>query len=550
MVEVAGATDPSLRTDLAAPSGASLVGYLPAGAGAVATTVQGKLRETVSVFDFLPADQIALIKAYNSVGQDAAIITEAVMAAATANTRAVFFPKGLYLHTGLHFNETDHNRIQLIGEGYRKTQLLCTSAGSNSISMTATTAFFVDAVIMDLTITGDNTNGAGIYGNGIANYTFVDVYVEKQGSHGIHLTDTGTPASGSYGGYITRARCAGNTGDGYYHVGTSGSSQANASYAENCEFQGNANGATIWGMGIHIHNCTIQGNTGKGIRVQNFLTAGPVYSAIGVSIKNNYFESNYGGHIYIKTDGTTSGYLLQLSVEDNVGYQNLTTIGVGYKAFEIDSGSQQSEVQKLTYKSNNWTFAGGTPTVQADFGGNLGADCVVIIPNSASSGQAYSYLTSRLASFVNFGLAKVLYSKNYCANGWFGAKGSGIAYSSATKSDNITVSGSTCDYAINVPYMADLQYITLPVETDSTNYSITFALKTRSDSSTAAHSNLIVPVISGNGSSLIVTSHISSYTASSRITSANCDMYLRIVVTITTPGTYFYIGNPSVWFNN
>lgn len=38
--------------DLAAPSGSSLVGYMPAGTGAVATTVQSKLRESVSVKDF------------------------------------------------------------------------------------------------------------------------------------------------------------------------------------------------------------------------------------------------------------------------------------------------------------------------------------------------------------------------------------------------------------------------------------------------------------------------------------------------------------------
>ena len=39
-------------TALAASSGSSLVGYLPSGTGAVATTVQTKLRESVSVLDF------------------------------------------------------------------------------------------------------------------------------------------------------------------------------------------------------------------------------------------------------------------------------------------------------------------------------------------------------------------------------------------------------------------------------------------------------------------------------------------------------------------
>lgn len=63
----------SLRADLAASSGASLVGFLQAGAGAVATTVQSKLRECVSVRDFgavgdgITDDRPALERAINSV---------------------------------------------------------------------------------------------------------------------------------------------------------------------------------------------------------------------------------------------------------------------------------------------------------------------------------------------------------------------------------------------------------------------------------------------------------------------------------------------------
>ena len=41
-----------INSDLVASSGSSLVGYLPAGTGAVAATVQSKLRETVSVKNF------------------------------------------------------------------------------------------------------------------------------------------------------------------------------------------------------------------------------------------------------------------------------------------------------------------------------------------------------------------------------------------------------------------------------------------------------------------------------------------------------------------
>lgn len=51
-IVVGDSADVSLRTDLAAAGGASLITYAPAGTGAVATTVQSKLRETVSVKDF------------------------------------------------------------------------------------------------------------------------------------------------------------------------------------------------------------------------------------------------------------------------------------------------------------------------------------------------------------------------------------------------------------------------------------------------------------------------------------------------------------------
>jgi hypothetical protein len=71
--------------DLLAPSGSNSVGYLPAGAGAVASTVQTKLRESVSVKDF------------GAVGDGVADDTAAIQAAITAGAgKSVFFPSGKY----------------------------------------------------------------------------------------------------------------------------------------------------------------------------------------------------------------------------------------------------------------------------------------------------------------------------------------------------------------------------------------------------------------------------------------------------------------------
>jgi len=77
----------NLAADLAASSGSSLVGYLPEGTGAVATTVQAKLRESVSVKDF------------GAVGDGVTDDTVALIAAAAAlqNGQTLDFVGGTYL---------------------------------------------------------------------------------------------------------------------------------------------------------------------------------------------------------------------------------------------------------------------------------------------------------------------------------------------------------------------------------------------------------------------------------------------------------------------
>ena len=89
----------SLRTDLALSSGSSLVGFLPAGTGAVATTVQSKLRESVSVQDF------------GAVGDGVTDDTAAIQAA-WDDGRTVIHPFGDYVFTQL----TIPSNRTLIGE--------------------------------------------------------------------------------------------------------------------------------------------------------------------------------------------------------------------------------------------------------------------------------------------------------------------------------------------------------------------------------------------------------------------------------------------------
>jgi hypothetical protein len=72
-----------ILASLAAPNGSSLVGFIASGAEAVATTVQTKLRETVSVKDF------------GAVGDGFADDTAAIVNA-IAQGGEIFFPRGIY----------------------------------------------------------------------------------------------------------------------------------------------------------------------------------------------------------------------------------------------------------------------------------------------------------------------------------------------------------------------------------------------------------------------------------------------------------------------
>lgn len=94
-----------LFSDLTASSGSSLVGYLPTGVGAVATDVQSKLRESVSVLDFGA-----------SPSASAAVNRAAIQAALDATTEggSVYIPNGIYqINDALIINKA----ITVYGDG-------------------------------------------------------------------------------------------------------------------------------------------------------------------------------------------------------------------------------------------------------------------------------------------------------------------------------------------------------------------------------------------------------------------------------------------------
>jgi hypothetical protein len=128
-----------VRTELAASSGSSLIGFLQAGTGAVATNVQAALRRTVWVEDFLPAN-------FNYATDDAAPYIQAAIAASGEvrfEDKTYLIDSPIYLVSGK----------ALIGQGSLQTRIrkrtTAVGVGSNTARGGAVTdTYAVNAIFI------------------------------------------------------------------------------------------------------------------------------------------------------------------------------------------------------------------------------------------------------------------------------------------------------------------------------------------------------------------------------------------------------------------
>ena len=142
----------SALTTLSASNGSSLVGYVQSGTGAVATTVQARLRQSLSVKDF------------GAAGDGSTDDTTAIQNALNAGTgRSVYFPAGTYRISTTLLVKT---KTTLIGEGMNKSIIKLTSgfgAGTTAIRndiITGTVDVYYDTDLEFYGLTFDGNNNS------------------------------------------------------------------------------------------------------------------------------------------------------------------------------------------------------------------------------------------------------------------------------------------------------------------------------------------------------------------------------------------------------
>jgi len=177
---------------------ASLVNYTPAGTGAVVTTVQTKLRESVSVKDF------------GAVGDGSTDDTSAIQAAINASNR-VYIPRGTYKVSSTIVLSTNS---YLSGDGLANTNIQGASAGSPSIIIQFTNAS--KANLKDLNVTWLGASDIG-----------VNVYQSKK----CNIVNVG-------GNFLNQNSGSGTTGGTFIKMNMGSDTAAYTHRIQNCDSQG------------------------------------------------------------------------------------------------------------------------------------------------------------------------------------------------------------------------------------------------------------------------------------------------------------------------
>jgi len=340
--------------------------YVPAGTGAVATTVQTKLRESVSVKDF------------GAVGDGVTDDTAAIQAALTASS-VVYMPKGTYL-IGSAINMPSQTR--LYGDGIDRTTVRATAAGAR---ITNAVARHDNIRLEDFTLDGNNVGTVGIdlgvdgsVGTLAASSSdlLLRVKVAQFTTSGLicnylqYFTVSGCIISGTTGGYGAYINECGHTaientlftsnqtalfiGGDNYATNAGGFSSSSNIAVNSCYFYGpysvSAQGYVVLSNAYNIDftDCTFEHEISHSqslVRIGrngSVNVTGNIYfnecQWIGIAYNTTQIEITYGRRIYFKNCTAipqNAGYYIVYSTDatGQIILENCTANNSGYSTF-------------------------------------------------------------------------------------------------------------------------------------------------------------------------------------------------------------------------
>ncbi len=309
--------------ELAASGGSALVGYLPAGSGAVATTVQSKLSESVSVLDFMTAAEVA------GCVDGSVDVTDAIQAAfdsLSAYGGEVHFPKGIYLISSTLTTPTNR-RLHLIGQGNTSTN----ASGSITEIRKAASLNGAALYITGTASTVEKMAFQGVVGNGgdgiqitASRVTLRDVSVFLMGNDGIRIgEDTGGVNCNLW--YLDNVKTKSNTRHGLMvSEGPGAVADSNAGTCMHIDTQSNGD------CGVYLGGTQLNTFVGGGYQNNSYgIRFGPAAS----------YNQVFGGDFEASVSGNN------IRIDNGAVYNSIFTNTVLYATSSVSASTDNNRIE-------------------------------------------------------------------------------------------------------------------------------------------------------------------------------------------------------------
>ena len=348
-------------------------GFIQSGTGAVQRTVENKLKESISAFDFMTSAQIADVQA-NTRALDVTVPLQNFLVA--CRNRKGFMPSGSYKITSALVLDPQYSYL-IEGEGWDPNATSSTAIWNygtgNAIEIHGVGGYDQQITLRSMAIAGQATSLRGI--SIIQTIVFLeDLWITSHGTHGLYLQD-------AYGCSIRQCTITQNYQHGVYVY-----RQGNHILFDHCLMNGNSRldgyaGCALSGtgsaenLGVAFISCDFTGNgypggvtTSYGIVVQH---------SRAVTLLGCYFEGNKYRNVY--ADSTVKG----LSFSGNYFQDGIT---------------QTAAVDGLVYENNFHQYV--YSTTRADIAGSTSVRLQSRLQGNTYTGGATSNYTGGLKERV------------------------------------------------------------------------------------------------------------------------------------------------------